>query len=225
MSLFDDHTLLSSKDQKEIRLEEERRLWYVAMTRAKKHLYITATKNDQTRSDPSQFLTEIPESCQEMMTYEPDYERLLMITTAPVIETSWTEATQTELRRRADEYVLSVTALNAWLTSPKEFLEKYLIRQPQAKMPAASYGTIIHTALQVISDHFKDHKKLPDESIWREAIERAAEKEILTRKEKEKFIADALVAIHEYLEAKSCPIQMFAISEKRFPKSRPVVVE
>jgi len=208
-----------------IRLEEERRLWYVAMTRAKQHLYITATKNDQTRSDPSQFISEIPDGLLEDVDYVVDYDRLLSSSTAPVIETIWSDATTTELRRRADEYVLSVTALNTWLTSPKEFLEKYLIRQPQAKMPAASYGTIIHHTLQVISDHYKDHKQMPEEEIWIDAINEASSKEILTSKEREKFISDATQAIHDYLATSNCPMQVFAISEKRFPKSRPVVVE
>lgn len=225
VSLFDDHALISSTEHKTMRLEEERRLWYVAMTRAKSTLYITSVKSDLTKQDPSQFITEIPEELVQSFDYHVDHDRLLGITTAPVIQTSWSEATETELRRRANEYVLSVTALNAWLRSPKEFLEKYLIRQPQGKMPAASFGTIIHTTLQFISDHYKDHKDLPPEDEWRKVVEHSAEKEILTEKEREKFIEDAVKHIHEYLSASNCPMKMFAISEKRFPKSRPVVVE
>lgn len=49
-------------------LEEERRLCYVAMTRAKKHLYLTCALRrmmyGQTKhSKPSRFISEIPESC------------------------------------------------------------------------------------------------------------------------------------------------------------------
>lgn len=168
---------------------------------------------------------EIEETYTQEVVAQIDREKLLSITTAPVINYDWSSSTQSELKRRADDYVLSVTALNAWLKSPKTFLEKYLIRQPQAKMPAASFGTIIHKALEVISEHYREHKQAPESHIWEASIRTSADKEILTKKERERFILDATNHIQAYLNAPDCPIQIFGVSEKRFPKSRPIMVE
>lgn len=54
--------------KKQQKLEEERRLWYVAMTRAKESLIISATKNQDTGLQPSLFITEIPEIQKEEKT-------------------------------------------------------------------------------------------------------------------------------------------------------------
>lgn len=195
------------------------------MTRAKYLLYITATKSEQNKTTPSQFLGEIDEKFIQQVQPELNREKMLTITTAPVVPHDWSESTRTELERRASEYVLSVTALNTWLRSPKEFLEKYLIRQPQAKMPAASYGTIIHRALEVISEYYREHKVAPEKHIWEEAIYNTTQKEILTQKEKDRFVIDATKHVQDYLHAPDCPMEIFSVSEKRFPKSRPVVIE
>ena len=54
-------------------IEEERRLFYVAVTRAKRHLYITYPTNIYDResgfvlSDPSRFIRELPESVVDRM--------------------------------------------------------------------------------------------------------------------------------------------------------------
>ncbi len=62
---IEDHIIPHEKSLKETGLEEERRLMYVAITRAKEHLYISAAKQrsrlgKETPSRPSRFLFEIP---------------------------------------------------------------------------------------------------------------------------------------------------------------------
>jgi DNA helicase-2/ATP-dependent DNA helicase PcrA len=56
-------------------LEEERRLFYVGITRSKKHLYlifsqIRANWGNKEANPPSRFLTEIPEELIEFEEYE-----------------------------------------------------------------------------------------------------------------------------------------------------------
>ncbi len=109
------------------------------MTRAKEHLIITAPDNDEMKLQPSSFIDEIPEQFREKITPTTDPVKIIITQTAPLPPINWTEATKTELQKRAKNYDLSVTALNTWLKSPREFLEKYLIRQPSGKMPSASF--------------------------------------------------------------------------------------
>lgn len=129
VSLFEQH-LIDKSEKKNQKLEEERRLWYVAMTRAKKHLIISATDNEDVRLKPSAFISEIPEDFVEKVEVNINPEKVIIAQTAPLPAINWSEATRTELEKRVKNYDLSVTALNTWLKSPREFLEKYLIRQP-----------------------------------------------------------------------------------------------
>lgn len=114
------------------------------MTRAKEHLIISASDNEDMRLKPSSFISEMPEAFYEKMSPIIDPVKIILAQTAPLPAIDWSEATKVELEKRAKNYDLSVTALNTWLKSPKEFLEKYLIRQPAGKMPSASFGTAVH---------------------------------------------------------------------------------
>jgi DNA helicase-2/ATP-dependent DNA helicase PcrA len=143
ISLFDKQ-IIDKGEKRNQKLEEERRLWYVAMTRAKEYLIISATDNDDFKQKPSAFIDEIPEEFREKLEMEIDPVRVIGSQTSPAPIINWTDATKNELTKRAKKYDLSVTGLNTWIKSPKEFLEKYLIRQPAGKMPSASFGTAVH---------------------------------------------------------------------------------
>jgi DNA helicase-2/ATP-dependent DNA helicase PcrA len=143
VSLFEKH-IIDKSEKKNQKLEEERRLWYVAMTRAKEYLAIFATDNGDKRLQPSSFILEIPEKAREKIDIQIDPVNVIIAQTAPLSRIDWSEATKVELEKRAKNYDLSITALNTWLKSPQEFLEKYLIRQPAGKMPSASFGTAVH---------------------------------------------------------------------------------
>lgn len=114
------------------------------MTRAREYLIISGTDNPDMKLQLSSFIEEIPEKFREREVMQIDPVHVIITQTAPVPPINWTEATKTELMKRAKNYDLSVTALNTWLRSPREFLEKYLIRQPAGKMPSASFGTAVH---------------------------------------------------------------------------------
>ncbi|QEN05990.1 AAA family ATPase [Thiospirochaeta perfilievii] len=69
----EDHILPHQKSVEESgNVEEERRLFYVAITRAREHLYITACQkrrsmNDTVEAIPSRFLDEIPDNLKEVV--------------------------------------------------------------------------------------------------------------------------------------------------------------
>ena len=146
VSLFENH-LIDKDEKKNQKLEEERRLWYVAMTRAKKHLIISATNNEDQRLKPSAFIGEFSEKYQHKSSPEIDPVRIITSQTAPLPKIDWSAATKVEIEKRIGKYDLSVTALNCWLKSPADFLNKYIIKQPAGKMPSASFGSAVHAAL------------------------------------------------------------------------------
>jgi len=68
MPILDDAVMPSKRSREEGKLEEERRLFYVGMTRAEKRLFLTFPKvkliaKNEVKVTPSRFLHEIPEDC------------------------------------------------------------------------------------------------------------------------------------------------------------------
>lgn len=72
---LEDAIIPHEKSLAEGRLEEERRLMYVAMTRAKKHLYLSMSRQRKRygkneNSNPSRFLFEIPKECLQLVPWD-----------------------------------------------------------------------------------------------------------------------------------------------------------
>lgn len=215
VSLFDKE-LIAKDEKKELKLEEERRLWYVAMTRAKRCLTICATDNIDARSKPSLFISEIPEEHFTSLPLVDSIDTISLMTTAQIPVIDWLSATRAELEQRAKKYTLSITGLNTWLASPREFMEKYLIRQPAGKMPSASFGTAVHAGLSFIGEYVNEHGTLPAPELWHEAVRKVLFHEILTEREQAEFLVQTIKTLEEYLLKKDCPLWEKAKIEEKF---------
>ncbi|MEA3304409.1 MAG: ATP-dependent DNA helicase [Patescibacteria group bacterium] len=224
--IFEDQEILSSEDKKLQSLEEERRLFYVAMTRARRYLYITSAKN-YAGSDAmlSRFVSELPDDiCNHSEVEDIDNTDLLTLFTSAPQQVDWTAAFESELRERANKYVLSVTALNTWIASPKEFLERHLIRIPSAKNTSASFGTIVHEVLNQVSRNYQKTGQVLSHDDWVDVLHATAEKEILSGQEREKIIEEAESVIDRYISVAEKELTLKAESEVYFG-FHPVVVE
>ncbi len=137
--------------------EDDRRLFYVAITRASKKAYLSWSK---TRADGkdllnSMFITELGEKVQSVS--EEQSEKLLLgseklleklLSTASVTKNMYTDQEKEFFAKLVTELKLSVTALNNYLKDPHEFMVNSLLRVPRAKNSAASFGTAVHFALE-----------------------------------------------------------------------------
>src|SRR3989339_219107 len=151
LSLPEDLLFGWEKEQKTFeRNQDERRVAYVAMTRAKRELIFTCPKElttlDKIRSvSPSGFFAEagkLPEALRDLK--DPTGASLLLL--SPVRD--FDSEMKAFLRSRLKEYALSVTALNHFLEDPKIFLEIDLLSTPQAKKSSLVYGNAVHEALK-----------------------------------------------------------------------------
>jgi len=134
--------------------EELRRLFYVAVTRAKQHLRISYSKfkNDGKELEPSVFIEEIKSAHQlpvEKIFISNDVLSefaTLHFTEAPAPEMEKTE--QEFIDKLLEKFVMNVTALNNYLKCPLEFYYKNLIRIPSPKNEATEFGSAVHYALE-----------------------------------------------------------------------------
>jgi DNA helicase II / ATP-dependent DNA helicase PcrA len=144
--------------------EELRRLFYVALTRAEKHLYISYAKfkNDGKELEPSMFIAEIQEEHHlpvEKITLteeqQIEFELLHFTAQAPEIE----QAEEDFISAILEKFVMNVTALNAYLNCPLNFYYRNLIRIPSGKSEATEFGSAIHHALEKLFRKMQDGGK------------------------------------------------------------------
>lgn len=134
--------------------EELRRLFYVALTRAEQHLYISYSKfrNDAKELEPSMFIAEIQDK------HNLPVEKVFIDSdvVSEFAALSFAEAQAPEIdkieeefiSRILDKFVMNVTALNNYLKCPLEFYFKNLIRIPSPRNEATEFGSAIHHALE-----------------------------------------------------------------------------
>jgi DNA helicase II / ATP-dependent DNA helicase PcrA len=144
--------------------EELRRLFYVALTRAEKHLHISYAKfkNDGKEIEPSMFIAEILEQHEieiEKIKIADEalmaFELLQFNAQAPEIQ----QAEEDFITALLDKFVMNVTALSNYLKCPLQFYYQNLIRIPTGKSEATEFGSAIHYALEKLFRKMQDGKK------------------------------------------------------------------
>lgn len=133
--------------------EEARRLFYVAITRAKQSLMISYAGKDKKGKDQeaSQFIGEILASTDIQL----QYPKVPADTMVDFIATQFSEVEKPKvelldknyINQLLQSYTLSVTHLNNYLDCPLRFYFQCLIRVPSGKSPSATFGQAVHWAL------------------------------------------------------------------------------
>jgi DNA helicase-2/ATP-dependent DNA helicase PcrA len=119
--------LASLEENKE---EEERRLFFVAVTRAETRLYLSFSKQDEGKLLlPSSFINEALENTDEII-FEPEslYEIIENASENKLIKPTQSEFDYIE--NFFENYKLSASHLNSFLNDPKDFLIIYVYRVP-----------------------------------------------------------------------------------------------
>ena len=155
------HFSIIKKDdgEKYDKLADERRLFYVALTRARFNVFISyATEGRDGREQlPSPFLEEIDKkllSFVDKHEFEREQNSQAMLAPRSPVHLPVTESTY--LRELFLEQGLSVTALNNYLKNPWEYFFGNLLRVPKAPTRSMLFGTAMHNALNDFFTHMKD---------------------------------------------------------------------
>ncbi|MFD1256296.1 ATP-dependent helicase [Mucilaginibacter terrae] len=155
---FPDTLMQITGDENTAQQEESRRLFYVAITRAKQCLNISYSTKDRNAKDQeaSQFVGEILAASHLQVQYPQVHEDALM----NYFATQFTEddkpvvqlLDKNYINQLLQNYVLSVTHLNSYLDCPLKFYFQNLIRVPAGKSPAMAFGSAVHHALYKVFD-------------------------------------------------------------------------
>jgi DNA helicase-2/ATP-dependent DNA helicase PcrA len=147
--------------------EELRRLFYVALTRARLHLHISYArfKNDGKELEPSMFIAEIQET--HVLPVEKVIIETEVLSEFAMIQFTAAQAPEIEkieaefITRLLDKFVMNVTALNNYLKCPLQFYFQNLVRVPSGKSEATEFGSAVHHALQRLFEKMQDKERFP----------------------------------------------------------------
>ncbi|NOQ68052.1 hypothetical protein GQ568_01260 [Patescibacteria group bacterium] len=182
--------------------DDKLRLFYVAITRAKRNLYITNYKYDNKGKEKIKlrFLNftgekesikkknrsaEEIKSEQESFAKKEDLESLIEMKLkigSHIIDNADKEDL---LRNILKNYKLSVTHFNSFLNiergGPQEFLEKQLLKFPQAQNKNSAYGSAVHNAFNIFYSEFKQRKKVPELDLFLKIFKDALKRQRLNK--------------------------------------------
>lgn len=206
-------------DFTEDEVAEERRLFYVALTRAKTSLYISCSKFDKERNiSPSRYLEELPSNTQKTF-LEDENKTIQRITkqlsqvpklTFNQIETAW-------LKDIVKKQPLSPTGFTSYKNCPKDYLIKNILRIPQVKSAPQIYGSAIHLALEQFFLSFKKTARLPDLDELLGYYVNALDSEIqLSKVDKKKYLSEGSILLTNYYKTHSGDFQIPIRTEYSF---------
>jgi DNA helicase-2/ATP-dependent DNA helicase PcrA len=179
--------------------EDERRLFYVAMTRAKHELNLScATISAEGRElNPSRLLHELAETQVTTVSSAIDEQRFAP---AGVLEreTLPINFSPDLLQLMLAERGFSATSLNNYLTSPWNFLYRNILRIPEVQPAHMQYGTAVHSVLEYATRRHTQVGELPSDTQIKERIEQALNRLPISTGEYTTLLERALTEILSY---------------------------
>jgi DNA helicase-2/ATP-dependent DNA helicase PcrA len=146
--------------------EVARRLFYVALTRAKKHLHVSYAEADNNGKplEASCFIDEISSVEERIRLTLPAEDIVSHIQWAlqPVPDIRIQLANNLYIDKVLQNFTLSYTTLSKYLRCPISFYYEHILRVPFLKSDALAFGSAIHDALERFFIEMKQSGNFPD---------------------------------------------------------------
>lgn len=184
--------------------EDERRLFFVALTRARRHVTISFPRlgSDGSPVLPARFVNEMDSACVERKVtaeFDASFKKDKTKVFAEAIPQTCDVKTEEFVRALFDTYGLSVTALNNYLACPWRYFYMNLLRVPKVPEPHQFFGIAVHAALKDYFDTFA--KREVGEEFVRESFSLRLRREDLPQREFNEYLARGIRALEGYVRS------------------------
>ena len=180
--------------------EDERKLLYVALTRAKRGLYLSdsMTSTEGRSLLPTRLLEDIGMKEIVDVTVQDKEDAFNPVTalTLPHIPIPIDRELLTHILR---ERGLSSTALNNYLRDPWNYFYRNVLRIPETQAESAQFGTALHDTLRSVMKHRREKGTLPSTTELKTYLERELGKLPITPHEYVRHHERALLALTHYI--------------------------
>jgi DNA helicase-2/ATP-dependent DNA helicase PcrA len=202
-------TVLATVQGEESSAKEEvaRRLFYVALTRARQHLHVSysiATPEGKELA-PSMFMDEIstPEERLRGLVSADEMVQALCLSMLPVPGPQIELANAAWIERTLQGLTMSYTNLSKYLRCPLAFYYECILKVPSLKSPALGFGIAVHHALEhFFDDMLQDGKVFPPKEKLIRYFEQKlfGERESMTDLEYQRRLEQGRQVLAEYYE-------------------------
>jgi len=176
--------------------DDDLRLFYVALTRAKKNLYLSTYlyKDDGKESVEVKFLNnDLVTEDKENQNEDIHTSSILETTTPNYTDKVYIESERAFLSPLVLDYKLSVSHFNNYLNiyygeGPKTFFEQNLIHFPQPMSISNIFGSSVHKSIELCLLKYKENKKLPSKEEFINFFERDLSKKRISELDLEKYL-------------------------------------
>ncbi len=177
-------------ESKQDKNSDDRRLFYVSLTRAKKAAYISfPTLNEESSKSVSMsmFVGQLKEKTEAVCDWQTSLaerqEELVEQLVLPSIIIPDGDDFRDWVKGLVDDFKLSPTALDSYLKSPEDFLFNNILRIPRAKSSSLVFGSAVHATLEYALRWWQKQHKLPDMDTINTVFEQALAKETLVEED------------------------------------------
>lgn len=156
------------EDKKERQLEEDRRLFFVALTRAENNLFLSFPKTKEWKLlIMSQFVSELGDSIDFIEWWKFEDEKISVLIKNSLIwnvNSKMIKYSSLELdyiKEFLKNYKLSPSDLNKFLEDPNIFLKEAIFKYPFVDNEATIFWKVYHRSLELFFIKYKSDSKLP----------------------------------------------------------------
>lgn len=205
------------------RNEDERRLFYVALTRAMLTSTLTRASASSTGKEtvPSLFLSEIPTQLKLEQTYAetPEMQEQRLLQTMVAVTTSTvSEDAKAYIASGLTTYVMSVTHLNNYIECPRKFYWRNILQIPSMKTRSLMLGSAMHDTLRDMFEALRAGKPLPDAEKLQSLFATYLKREPISEKDFQEILSRGSRAITGYVENYKNEFFTNVITEHNFKK-------
>jgi DNA helicase-2/ATP-dependent DNA helicase PcrA len=195
-------------------LQEERRLFYVGMTRAKERLYLTAADlyGDAKRSKKiSPFVGEVMgEIAYSQSTTDFNKNRILYS------EKAVDGSPKAVVRQKVNINFLSVSQIETFQICPLHYKMRYLLRLPTETTASISFGVSMHCAMKDFYHEIKNGSKPTEKLIIKALHDNWIGEGFMNKKHKEEFLLKGEKYLRDYFKNTYDPKVIPTAMEEKF---------
>lgn len=220
----------TSDISRELKAEDEKRLFYVAMTRAKEKLFVSSSETNSLGKlqEISRFLLEIPEEKIEKVStaeVEENFDQAKILSNNVKTNVLDSETIKGLFLRRG----LSVTHLNNYLEDPHKYYLENLLRRPQPQSLSLIKGNCVHEVLDRVVSIYTKSGEWPSESDVISYLKNAFDKKAISDHDAVRLNEKALGSLIPYINHLKSMVDQNVKTEYRvntvLPTSDPEIPE
>lgn len=181
-------------------IDDERRLLYVAMTRAKRKLFLSYSQTNTEGKElmPSRLLADIDPTYLSSVDVENEEDSFDPMH-AVAVSLPRISIDAALLRSHLQEKGLSATSLNNYLRSPWDYLYRNVLHIPEIQEEPLLFGTAIHGVMEWVSAYHAQKGTMPSDTEVKEALEKELSRLPIGKTAFVRLHEKGLVALYAYL--------------------------